>query len=151
MTVVLYSKEECGLCDEARKTLQSLKKEFFFDLEEVKLGENHPKFEEYFLAVPVVVVGGNEFKSQIREHELRDFLKALKPPTWLFHIGKFLEVLGFLAVAVGLMYGLMGNMWLDLYFFLGGILVFTVGRAIERRELRRDFPAPPSDNQPALL
>ena len=151
MTIELYSKDDCGLCDEARKILKSLKKEFFFELKEVKLVEDHPKFNEYFLAVPVVTVGGKEFKSQLRESELRDFLKNLNPPNRLFHMGKFLEALGFLTVAVGLMYGIMGNMWLDLYFFLGGILVFTIGRAIEKRELKRDRPATPPDNLPALL
>jgi len=149
MTVELFSKDECGLCDEARKILKNLKKEFLFDVKEVTLVENHPKFNEYFLAVPVVLVGGKEFKSQLRESELRDFFKNLKPPTRLFHVGKFLEALGFLTVAVGLMYGLMGDMWLDLFFFLGGILVFTIGRWIEKRELKRDRPATLPDNLPA--
>ncbi len=151
MTIELYSKDDCGLCDEARKILKSLKKEFFFELKEVKLVEGHPKFNEYFFSVPVVLVGGKEFKSQVRESELRDFLKNLKPPSRLFHVGKFLEALGFLTVAVGLMYGVVGNMWLDLFFFLGGILVFTIGRAIEKRELKRDRPATPPNNLPALL
>lgn len=137
VTVEFYSKDECGLCDETRKILKKLKKEFSFDLNETKLSESHPQFSKYFMAVPVVKVGSKELAGQIREDELRESLRELNPPTRLFYFGKSLEALGFLTVAVGLMYGIMGNMWIDLYFFLAGIVVFSVGRNIEKRELKK--------------
>ena len=138
MTIELYSKEDCKLCDDARKVLKRLKKEFFFDVKETKLTENHPKFKEYFMAIPVVAINNRQFSGNIVENELRKFLKDLKPPTRVFYLAKSLEALGFLTVAVGLMYGLVGDMWTDLYFFLGGILVFSIGRTVEKRELKRE-------------
>ena len=138
MTVEFYSKEDCKLCDDARKVLRRLKKEFFFDVKETKLTEDHPKYKEYFMAIPVVAINKKQFSGQIVENELRTFLRGVKPPTRLFYVAKSLEALGFLTVAVGLMYGLVGDMWTDLYFFLGGILVFTVGRTLEKREMTRD-------------
>ncbi|MGB2867496.1 MAG: glutaredoxin family protein [Bacteroidota bacterium] len=139
MTVVeLFSKEDCKLCDDARNLLKRLDKEFVFKLEETKLTEDDPRFKEFMLEIPVVVVNGKStLKSVIREEELRTILKGENPSTKLFHFAKFLEALGFLTVAVGLMYGVMGNMWIDLYFFLAGVLVFVVGRRIEKREMKQ--------------
>jgi len=138
MTVEFYSKEDCKLCDDTRNVLTRLRKEFFFDMQETKLTEDHPKYKEYFMAIPVVVMRNKRFSGQIVEDELRNFLRGAKPPTRLFYVAKSFEALGFLTVAVGLMYGLVGDMWTDLYFFLGGILVFTVGRTLEKREMTRD-------------
>ena len=138
MTVEFFSKEDCKLCDDARNVLKRLKKEFFFDVQETKLTEDHPKYKEYFMAIPVIAIRNKQFSGQIVEREIRDFLRIVKPPSRLFYFAKSLEALGFLTVAVGLMYGLVGDMWTDLYFFLGGILVFTAGRALEKREMKRD-------------
>ncbi|MBI3004564.1 MAG: glutaredoxin family protein [Ignavibacteriales bacterium] len=138
MTVAFYSKDDCKLCDNARNVIKRLKKEFFFDVNETMLTEEHPRYKEFFMAIPVVIIQDKQFSGTILEDDLRAFLKELKPPTRLFYLGKTLEALGFLTVALGLMYGLMGDMWTDLYFFLGGIVVFGVGMVLERRELRRD-------------
>jgi len=138
VTVELFSKEDCKLCDDARKILKNLKKEFYFDIRETKLTEDHPRYKEFFMAIPVVVIKDKQFTGMIVEDRLRSLFKELKPPTRLFYLGKTLEALGFLTVAVGLMYGLVGDMWTDLYFFLGGILVFAVGRSLEKREMKRD-------------
>jgi len=74
----------------------------------------------------------------IDEAELRKVIREERPPTKLYYFGKFLEALGFLTVAVGLMAGMQGDMYTDLYFFIGGIAVFGAGRMIEKREMRRD-------------
>ena len=137
MTVELFSKEDCRLCDEARQSLKKLKKEFFFEIKEEKIDEHHAKFKEYVLAVPVVKIGSKEFSGNILEDELRAFLRDLNPPTKIFYIGKSLEALGFLTVGVGLMYGVMGNMWIDLYFFLGGIVSFAIGRSLEKKSVKK--------------
>ncbi|MBI4429492.1 MAG: glutaredoxin family protein [Ignavibacteriales bacterium] len=138
MTVEFYSKEDCKLCDDARQMLVRLKKEFFLEVKETKLTEDHPSYKDFFMAIPVVLIRNRQFAGNIVEDELRVFLKELKPPTRLFYVGKTFEALGFLTVAVGLMYGLMGDMWTDLYFFLGGIAIFVVGRSLEKREMKRD-------------
>jgi hypothetical protein len=46
---------------------------------------------------------------------------------------------------VGLMYGVAGDMWLDLYFFLAGIAVFSLGRLLEKRHQTASSIADPSD------
>ncbi len=47
--------------------------------------------------------------------------------------GKILEALGIAAVMIGLVQGIMGDMWGELYFFLGGIVIFVIGRLMEKK------------------
>ncbi len=138
MVVELFSTEGCGLCEQAHQLLQRLRKEFLFELKHTVLTEDHPRFSEWHLAVPVVVFAGErELKGTITDEAVREIIQELRPPTMMYYAGKMLEAVGFLAVAVGFMYGCAGDMYTDLYFFLGGIAVFTVGRVIERRALKR--------------
>ena len=138
MTVELFSTEGCGLCEEALALLQKLRKEFLFDLKHTVLTEDHPKFPEWHIAVPVVVFDEQrELKGKITDEAVRSIIQELRPPTMLYYTGKLLEAVGFLAVAVGFMYGCAGDMYTDLYFFLGGIVVFVIGRTIERSQLKR--------------
>lgn len=60
-------------------------------------------------------------------------------------VGKLLQALGIAAVVIGLVQGISaGDMWGELYFALAGILLFYVGRMIERRQERASAsPAPP--------
>ena len=46
---------------------------------------------------------------------------------------KVFEAGGIAAVMVGLVQGIYGDMWGELYLFLGGIVMFLVGRRIEKR------------------
>lgn len=145
MQVELFSTEGCGLCEEALQLLTRLRKEFLFELKHTVLTQDHPRFAEWHIAVPVVVFDGHrEIKGKIVDEEVRSIIQELRPPTMMYYAGKTLEAVGFLAVAVGFMYGCAGDMYTDLYFFLGGIVVFTVGRMMERRDLKRTsaLPAP---------
>ena len=138
MTVELYATEGCSLCDEAHQLLNKLRKEFLFELKHTVLTDEHPKFAEWHIAVPVVVIDGTrELKGKITDEQVRSAIQELRPPTFMYYAGKLLEAVGFLAVAVGFMYGCAGDMYTDLYFFLGGIAVFTAGRIMERRVLKR--------------
>ncbi|MGA2625050.1 MAG: hypothetical protein ABSF91_14420 [Bacteroidota bacterium] len=51
---------------------------------------------------------------------------------------KALEALGIASLMVGLVQGLYGSMWSELYFFLGGIAMFFVGRFFEKRHASRN-------------
>ena len=51
---------------------------------------------------------------------------------------KLLEAIGLAALMIGLIQGIYGDMWGELYLFIGGILVFIVGRQIEKKWLRRN-------------
>ena len=46
---------------------------------------------------------------------------------------KGLEAVGIAAVMLGLVQGLYGDMWGELYLFIGGIIIFLVGRRLEKR------------------
>jgi hypothetical protein len=48
-------------------------------------------------------------------------------------LGKLLEAMGIAALMLGLVQGIYGDMWGELYLFIGGIVVFFIGRSIERR------------------
>ena len=49
-------------------------------------------------------------------------------------LAKGLEAVGIAAVMIGLIQGVYGNdQWGELYFFLGGMLVFFIGRRMEKR------------------
>jgi hypothetical protein len=46
---------------------------------------------------------------------------------------KTLEAVGIAAVMIGLVQGIYRDMWGELYLFIGGIVVFYVGRILEKR------------------
>jgi hypothetical protein len=46
---------------------------------------------------------------------------------------KALEAAGIAAVMIGLVQGIYGDMWGELYMFLGGIAVFLIGWWMEKR------------------
>ncbi|HEY6191050.1 MAG TPA: hypothetical protein VI215_01850 [Bacteroidota bacterium] len=54
----------------------------------------------------------------------------------LYPVAKLLEAGGIAAVMLGLVQGIYGDMWGELYLFLGGILVFLIGRQMEKRVVR---------------
>lgn len=56
-------------------------------------------------------------------------------------IGKLLEAVGIASTMIGLIQGIYGDMWGELYLFLGGIFVFLFGRQLEKHNLRRETTA----------
>lgn len=58
--VTMYSRERCGLCDEAREVILAVRAEAPFEYEEVFI-DGHPDLERAFgMRVPVVAVDGDE-------------------------------------------------------------------------------------------
>lgn len=73
--VVVYSKPDCGLCDELKRQLQRLGTGHRFDLREVNILEDQQAFERYKDQIPVVFINGRKaFKYRLDEKE---FLKRL--------------------------------------------------------------------------
>jgi len=56
----MYSRTTCGLCDEAREVVDSLREEAEFAFEEVFVDGDDPLEREYGLRVPVLLVDGEE-------------------------------------------------------------------------------------------
>lgn len=137
-TVELYVLADCTLCERAKSILKRLRKEVPFELKEILLSEDHPKYNEYLVSVPVVVVNGTRaVAGEMTEQSLRETLGLVYRFTPRLMVAKFFEALGFMAVFVGFFYGILGDMWTDLFFFLAGIAVFALGRVLEKREMKR--------------
>ncbi len=52
-------------------------------------------------------------------------------------IPKALQAIGIAATMIALVEGIYGDMWGELYLFIGGIVVFYGGRMMEKRALKR--------------
>jgi len=76
VTVVdLYSKNDCHLCDVARAVLERIRKEIPFTLNEIKISQGHPQFDEFKESIPVVYVDGAfAFKERVDQKSLRKLL-----------------------------------------------------------------------------
>jgi glutaredoxin len=65
MTVVVYGKPECSLCDKATAILERLGAEFAYRIEHVDITEHPELFARYRYRIPVVAVDGREIASGI--------------------------------------------------------------------------------------
>jgi glutaredoxin-like protein DUF836 len=75
--VTMYSRTRCGLCDEAREAILSVRSEVPFGFEEVLVDGDDGLEREYGLRVPVVLVDGVEaFEVNVPEAELRAALSG---------------------------------------------------------------------------
>jgi glutaredoxin len=77
MTVVIYTKEGCSLCDEALATVERVRERQPFDLRVVDLTTlPHGEMLKWRYDIPVVFVGPRVFKHRVTEQELRDALSG---------------------------------------------------------------------------
>ena len=49
---------------------------------------------------------------------------------------KILEAIGIASLMIGVVQGIYGDMWGELYLLIGGIVVFSSGRWLEKRSVR---------------
>ncbi len=54
-----------------------------------------------------------------------------------YSFSKLLEAIGIAAVMLGLVQGIYGDMWGELYLLLAGMLVFYIGRFFEKRNVSK--------------
>jgi glutaredoxin len=74
--VVLYSRDGCHLCDEARRVLVAEQGRTPFDLEEIDIETSSDLVREYGIRIPVVVVDGREaFEYTVDAEELAAILR----------------------------------------------------------------------------
>ena len=72
----MYARSRCGLCDEARKAILSIRGEIPFRYEEVLIDGRDDLEREYGLRVPVVLVDGEEaFEVRVDRADLRAALR----------------------------------------------------------------------------
>ena len=76
MTLTLYSKPGCHLCEDMRALLDELQPEFGFALEEVDITSDAALFASYQYAIPVLLRDEQEIaRGRTADHELRLLLR----------------------------------------------------------------------------
>lgn len=74
--VLLYTRQNCCLCDEAKQQLRELQKQARFELHEIDIDQDSELRQRYNDEVPVVFIHGKKaFKYRI---DSRQFLKRLQ-------------------------------------------------------------------------
>jgi hypothetical protein len=75
--VLMYSRRTCGLCDEARAVIESVRAGSPFTFDEVLIDGDDSLEERYGLRVPVVEVDGQEaFEYEVPRDELERLLSG---------------------------------------------------------------------------
>jgi hypothetical protein len=70
-TLILYTKPECGLCDEAHDAIERVRARVPFDLRVVDISADDSLAARYGQRIPVVLVDGEEaFEYEVDEGEL---------------------------------------------------------------------------------
>jgi glutaredoxin len=59
-TVVLYARDGCHLCDEARRVIDEIRRTSPFDLTEIDIETDDALIRDYGIRIPVVAVDGEE-------------------------------------------------------------------------------------------
>lgn len=79
ITVILWSKSGCCLCERAHKILSRLAKDYPLQIEERDITTDPIAFERYCYTIPVVeIAGGQKFQGKITEFWLRRALADLQ-------------------------------------------------------------------------
>ena len=60
MKVTLYTKEDCGLCEEAASMLKRLQRQTHFEIEYVYIETDASANERYRSRIPVIALDGEE-------------------------------------------------------------------------------------------
>ena len=77
--VVIYTREECHLCDVAKDTLHRFE-EWLPKIEEINIDENEKLREQYGEAIPVIKIDGQErFRGVVSEILLKRLIEGTSP------------------------------------------------------------------------
>jgi len=76
MTITVYSKPDCHLCDLAKDVVERCRKKVDFALEVVDISQNPELFERYRNDIPVILLDGREIARHfVRERKLLELLQ----------------------------------------------------------------------------
>lgn len=78
LTVTLFTKAGCGLCDEIKASLDALRPTYPHQLAEVDITQDSDLFTKYRHAIPVVQIGEHELAAPITADHLQQALQAPK-------------------------------------------------------------------------
>jgi glutaredoxin len=76
-SVVLYARAGCHLCDEARATIEAVRRSEGFAFEEIDIERDDVLLRDYGVRIPVVAVDGEElFEISVDADALRAAVRA---------------------------------------------------------------------------
>jgi glutaredoxin len=75
LTVTLFTKAGCGLCDEVKDKLETLQSIYPHQLQEVDITQDDALFAKYRYIIPVVQIGEQELAAPITAVQLQNALK----------------------------------------------------------------------------
>ena len=76
--IVLYAKNECGLCNEMKDQMRQANCEELYTLEEVDIEQDAESFTKYRYEIPVLCINGVEaFRHRLSSSEFYLYLKAI--------------------------------------------------------------------------
>jgi glutaredoxin len=77
LTVTLYSKPGCHLCEELRAALDELRDAYALTIEEIDITQHAELFARYRFEIPVLFEGGREIaRGRISDRELIERLTS---------------------------------------------------------------------------
>jgi hypothetical protein len=76
VTVTLFMKAACGLCDEVKTSLAMLQPTYPHQLQEVDIMQDDALFKQYRYTIPVVQIGDQELAAPITAVQLQKALQA---------------------------------------------------------------------------
>ena len=75
--VVIYSKPECHLCDEAKAAIQASGCDEEYTLEEINIESDPVLLDRYRFEIPVITIDGLEaFRNRVSSEEFRKAIRA---------------------------------------------------------------------------
>jgi hypothetical protein len=81
LSVLLYTKDDCGLCDEVKHELALLQADYPHQLTEIDITQDTAVFDRYKYIIPVVDIEGTQLQAPISRHDLELALKAVNQAT----------------------------------------------------------------------
>ena len=77
LSIFLYTKDGCHLCDEVKQELTSLQAEYPHQLTEIDITRDTAVFAEYKHNIPVLQIGETRLQAPISRHNLELALQAI--------------------------------------------------------------------------
>ena len=75
--IQIYSKPDCHLCTEVKKTIQNVAKDFELRIEEINILDSESLYEKFKFEIPVIYINGRKaFKFQVSAQSLIQRLKS---------------------------------------------------------------------------
>lgn len=79
LTIILYTKDGCGLCDEVKAKLAKLVADYPHELQEIDITQDTDLFARYRFSIPVLKIGDTTLKAPITAVQLQAALQASMP------------------------------------------------------------------------